>query len=63
MKIEKLFVLAGGRKALFLLLLIVSCVISSFFIENIKYDTLLKYLSIMYASFCAGNGLEYFMKK
>lgn len=58
-KIKQLYEAIGGRKAVFLFLLTVVSVVTTFFVAKEYYASMMQYLAIMYGAFCAGNGIEH----
>lgn len=56
---QKIYTAIGGRKAVFLLILIIVSIVSTTFIKVEYYTSMMQYLAIMFGAFCAGNGLEY----
>ena len=54
-KIKEVYEAVGGRKAVFFLLLIIAAIITIFFLEKDKFGEFMKYMSILYGTFCTGN--------
>ncbi len=60
---QKIYDNLGGRKAVFLLVLIIISILTTLFISEKYYSTMMQYLSIMYGSFCIGNSVSNIRKQ